>query len=188
MCEPRVVRNLNPERKVFEMQPTLVGELLKLKPLQPEDYAELYAAASDPKIWEQHPNSDRYKKEVFQGYFDGAIASGGAFAVVSNASGKIIGSTRYHGYNEANSEVEIGWTFLTTEHWGGSYNREMKKLMLDHAFKFVDNVLFYIGPNNARSRKAVEKIGAEYVGTQLRFGNESVVYRLTRAAWAAQSF
>ena len=92
---------------MFELQPKLVGELLTLKPLQLEDYSELYAAASDPKIWEQHPNSDRYKKEVFQGYFDGAIASGGAFAVVSNASGKIIGSSRYHGYNEANSRTGV---------------------------------------------------------------------------------
>lgn len=165
---------------MFELQPTLTGELLHLRPLKPEDYTALYAAASDPKIWEQHPNSDRYKKDVFQGYFDGAIASGGALVIVDRATDQIIGSSRYYGYDEKASQVEIGWTFLTTPYWGGKYNRELKSLMLDHAFKFVDNVLFFIGPQNTRSRKAVEKIGATYIGTQDRFGSESVVYRLTK--------
>lgn len=165
---------------MFELQPTLTGELLHLRPLKPEDYSTLYTAASDPKIWEQHPNSDRYKKDVFQGYFDGAIASGGALVIVDRVTDQIIGSSRYYGYDEKASQVEIGWTFLTTPYWGGKYNRELKSLMLDHAFKFVDNVLFFIGPQNTRSRKAVEKIGATYIGTHDRFGSESVVYRLTK--------
>ena len=166
---------------MFELQPTLVGELLELRPLRAEDYSALYAAASDPKIWEQHPSSDRYKEEVFKGYFDSAIESGGALVVIDAATNKIIGSSRYYGLNTSTSEIEIGWTFLTAAYWGGKYNGELKKLMLDHAFKYVDHVLFFIGPNNTRSRKAVEKLGAVYVDTRPRFGSESVVYRLTRS-------
>jgi len=154
---------------VFDLQPTLTGELLELRPLQPEDFEVLFAAASDPLIWEQHPESDRYKREVFQKYFDGAIESRGAFAITDRESGRIIGSSRYVKVVAAAvaggspSEVEIGWTFLERAFWGGRYNRELKKLMLDHAFRFVDRVVFVVGENNLRSQKALEKIGARFL-------------------------
>lgn len=166
---------------MFELQPHLSGQLLKLRPLRLDDYSSLFAAASDPLIWEQHPNSDRYKEEVFKGYFDGAIESGGALVVLDAATDEVIGSSRYYGLDEAASEIEIGWTFMTTKYWGGTYNRELKKLMLDHAFKYVDHVLFFVGVNNKRSRKAVEKIGGVYIETRSRFGGESAVYRLSKA-------
>ncbi len=169
---------------MFELQPTLTGKLIKLRPLQLEDYAALYQAASDPAIWEQHPNSDRYKEDVFKTYFDSAIESGGALVVLDAVTNEVIGSSRYYGLDKKVSEIEIGWTFLTTKYWGGTYNRELKKLMMDHAFKYVDHVLFFVGPNNLRSRKAVEKIGAVYVDTRSRFGGESVVYRLSKANYA----
>src|SRR5688572_25348448 len=103
----------------FELQPTLRGKLLELRPLRAEDFDALFAAASDPLIWEQHPESDRYTEEKFRRYFDGAMLSGGAFAVIDAASGAVIGSSRYHGYDPEASEIEIGWTFLTREYWGG---------------------------------------------------------------------
>lgn len=165
---------------MFDLQPDLKGELLRLRPLQPQDYAALYRAASDPKIWEQHPNSDRYKEDVFKGYFDGAIECGGALAILDAKTDEIIGSSRYYGLNYESSEIEIGWTFLATKYWGGTYNRELKNLMLAHAFQYVDHVLFFVGPNNLRSRKAVEKLGAVYVDTRSRFGGDSVVYRLSK--------
>jgi len=59
--------------------------------------------------------------------------------------------------------VEIGWTFLERAFWGGTYNREMKSLMLDHAFKFVDRVVFVVGENNLRSQRALQKIGARFL-------------------------
>lgn len=166
---------------MFDLQPTLTGKLLKLRPLRPEDYDALYRAASDPLIWEQHPSFDRYKEEVFKGYFDSAIDSGGALIILDARTDEVIGSSRYYGLDENSSEIEIGWTFLTTKYWGGTYNRELKSLMLDHAFKYVDHVLFFVGPNNRRSRKAVEKLGAVYVDTRSRFGAESVVYRLSKS-------
>jgi len=163
----------------FELQPTLEGELITLRPLRPDDFDALFAVASDPLIWEQHPASDRYKEDVFREFFREALASGGAFVVVDAKDGRIIGSSRYFGYNREASEIEIGWTFLARQYWGGRYNKEMKELMLRHAFRFVDNVIFIVGPQNARSRRAVEKIGGILSGETSRGGRDSVVYRIT---------
>jgi RimJ/RimL family protein N-acetyltransferase len=158
----------------FDLQPQLRGELIELRPLAPEDWDDLFAVASDPLIWEQHPESDRYKEDVFKVFFKDALESGGAFVVIDTETKRIIGSTRFHGYDPEKSEVEIGWTFLARKYWGGRYNREMKQLMLAHAFQFVENVLFYIGENNIRSQKATEKIGAIKNGMVKKvYGNRS---------------
>src|SRR5437660_8362932 len=143
----------------FDLQPHLTGKLIELRPLTPEDWDELFAVASDPLIWEQHPESDRYKEEVFKIFFREALESGGAFVVIDKKTQQIIGSTRFYGHDPDKSEIEIGWTFLARKYWGGRYNREMKQLMLAHAFKFVENVVFYVGEKNIRSQKATEKIG-----------------------------
>jgi RimJ/RimL family protein N-acetyltransferase len=148
----------------FDLQPTLRGRLIELRPLRPDDFDALFAAANDPLIWEQHPEPDRYKREVFQRFFDGAMESKGAFVVIDLKSGRIIGSSRYWDYNRDRSEIEIGWTFLEREFWGGAYNSELKSLMLDHAFRFVERVLFRVGENNFRSQKALKKIGARLRG------------------------
>ena len=156
----------------FDLQPHLRGELIELRPLAPDDWDELFAVASDSLIWEQHPESDRYKEEVFRIFFKEARESGGAFVVIDKKTQQIIGSTRFYGYNPKKSEIEIGWTFLALKYWGGRYNREMKELLLDHAFKFVENVVFYVGQQNFRSQKAMEKIGAIKLGMATRtYGN-----------------
>jgi len=156
----------------FDLQPHLTGELLELRPLAPNDWDDLFAAASDPLIWEQHPEPDRYKKNVFRVFFQGALESGGAFVIIDRKTQQIIGSTRFYGYDPEKSEIEIGWTFLARKYWGGRYNAEMKRLLLNHAFKFVENVVFFIGENNVRSQKAIEKVGAIRVGTATRaYGN-----------------
>jgi len=167
----------------FDLQPALKGKLLALRPLRPEDFQDLYAVASDPLIWEQHPRSDRYQEEVFRKFFADAIDSRGALIAIDLQDGRVIGSSRFHGYYPEKSEIEIGFTFLARSHWGGTYNREMKQLMMEHAFQFVENVIFVIGPRNFRSRKAVEKIGGVLIGTKPDAnGRESVVYRITRNA------
>ncbi len=147
----------------FDLQPTLRGTLVELRPLAPDDFDALFKAAGDPLIWEQHPETDRYTLTVFRRYFDGAIASGGAFAILDRASWRIIGSSRYCNLKTAEREVEIGWTFLERAYWGGSYNREVKALMLEHAFRFVDRVVFVVGESNIRSQRALEKIGARFL-------------------------
>ena len=167
----------------FDLQPTLKGELLDLRPLRPEDFQTLYAVASDPLIWQQHPVSDRYTETVFAGFFREALESGGALIAADRRDGRVIGSSRFHGYNEENSEIEIGWTFLARSYWGGRYNKEMKQLMLGHAFRFVHNVVFLVGPHNVRSQKAMEKIGGVRVESRFdRDGRESFVYRITAPA------
>ncbi len=144
----------------FDYQPTLQGARVTARPIAPTDWPSLLAAASDPAIWEQHPESNRYKPDVFRRYFDGAIQSGAALAFVDRNSGNVIGSSRYHGLDPAKREIEIGWTFLARDYWGGSHNAEIKQLMLDHAFKFVETVVFWVGETNLRSRRAMEKLGA----------------------------
>ena len=168
----------------FDPQPILRGEILELRPLRADDFQALYGVASDPLIWEQHPNSDRYREDVFREFFREAIESGGALVAVDLKDGRVVGSSRFHGHDAAKSEVEIGWTFLARSHWGGRYNGEMKRLMLEHAFKFVDNVVFLVGPQNMRSRRAMEKIGGVLVGSRPNgAGRESVVYRITASTF-----
>ncbi|MGA9645427.1 MAG: GNAT family N-acetyltransferase [Candidatus Korobacteraceae bacterium] len=164
----------------FDLQPVLKGEILELRPLRPADFHDLYAVASDPLIWEQHPVKDRYKEEVFREFFREALESGGALVAIDSKDGQVIGSSRFHAYNEEKSEIEIGWTFLASSHWGGIYNGEMKQLMLRHAFRFVSSVIFLVGPQNFRSQRALEKLGGVRVGSRPDGGGrDSLVYQIT---------
>lgn len=176
-------------RMPFDLQPILKGRLLELRPLRADDFQDLYGVAADPLIWEQHPAKDRYKAEVFGVFFHDALVSGGALIAVDMQDRKVIGSSRFHGYNEEKDEIEIGWTFLARSYWGGLYNGEMKQLMLRHAFRFVDNVIFLVGPENFRSRNAVEKIGAIRVGSRPDAGGRiSFVYQITALTFAQHGF
>ena len=142
-----------------DFQPTLTGPTVIVRPVTAADWAELFAAGSDPEIWKVHPSPDRYTEPAFRQYFDGAVASNMAFVFVDRSTGRLIGSSRYHGHDTGRSEIEIGWTFVVRSHWGGATNREVKRLMLDHAFTFVDTVIFWVGENNWRSQGAMTKIG-----------------------------
>ena len=130
-----------------------------VRPVSADDWPELFAAGSDPEIWKLHPRSSRYTEPEFRDYFNSAVASKMAFVFVDRSTQELIGSSRYHGYDAARSEVEIGWTFIVRSHWGGQTNREVKRLMLDHAFSFVDTVIFWVGEKNWRSQGAMTKIG-----------------------------
>lgn len=148
----------------FNSQPeNLQNELIKLVPLQVNDFEELYQVASDELIWEQHPNKMRYERAVFQNYFEGAIQSKGAFFIRDSSSNQPIGSTRFYDYDQNDSSVLIGYTFIGRQFWGKGYNKALKKVMLDYAFQFVNKVYFHIGAQNIRSQKAIEKIGAAKV-------------------------
>ena len=167
---------------MFDKQPTLIGTLVALRPLQPSDYDALSAVARDPLIWEQHPESTRYQPHVFRAFFDEAIASGGALLATDARTGEVIGSSRFHGYDEARSEVEIGWTVLARTHWGGRYNGEMKRLMLDHAFRYVRRVTFLVGIDNVRSQRAVERIGGVRAGQRVdSAGRVGLIFEIVRS-------
>ncbi|RLU01795.1 GNAT family N-acetyltransferase [Ketobacter sp.] len=167
------------------LQPRLIGKTVSLFPLQASHFEELYAAASDPLIWIGHPRTDRYQREVFSKLFEDSINSKGALIVVQNDTGRVIGSSRYYEFNPEQSEVCIGYSFLVRDCWGGAVNKEVKQLLLDHAFTRVSTVWFHVDVNNVRSRKAMAKIGAvqSHIGTKL-FGGQAydyVFYKMERA-------
>lgn len=147
----------------MNIQATLENENVKLVPLNPNDFEELFSVASDPEIWEQHPNKDRYQREVFDKFFQGAIESIGAFKIMDKSSNEVAGSTRFYDYNPKENSIFIGYTFYATKFWGSKLNPQVKKLMLDYIFQFVDKVNFHVGKDNIRSQKAMEKLGAKKV-------------------------
>jgi RimJ/RimL family protein N-acetyltransferase len=166
----------------MNLQPTLEGDLIILRPLRENDFEALYEVAKDPLIWEQHPENNRHEKKVFEKYFLESLESGGSLIVIDSKNNKVIGSSRYNGYSADKEEVEIGWTFLARSYWGGTYNKEMKQLMLEHAFKYVNNVIFLVGIHNIRSKQAVIKIGGVLIGTSPDdTGNESFVYQIAKS-------
>ena len=144
----------------FDIQPKhLQNELIKLVPLHENDFEELYEVASDPLVWEQHPNKLRYQRAVFQNFFQGAIESKGAFFVRDAETDEAIGSSRFYDYNEDDNSILIGYTFIGRKYWGNGYNKALKELMMDYAFQYVDTIYFHIGANNIRSQRTMEKIG-----------------------------
>lgn len=168
----------------FDLQPVLRGDLVELRPLRAEDHDALFAVASDPLIWEQHPVKTRSEPAGFRAFFDESLASGGALLASDAVTRRVIGSSRFHGYNAELNEVEIGWTFLARSHWGGVYNGQMKDLMLRHAFKFVERVVFIIGEHNIRSQRAVEKIGGTRAGWRKDTkGEDRLVFALSAAGY-----
>ena len=142
-----------------DRQPVLTGELVEIRPSTPEDWGALYAVASDPLIWEVHPAHDRWQEPVFRAYFDCGIACGGALTILDPATGAVIGSSRYDNWVPERDEIEIGWTYIARAYWGGTYNREIKRLMLGHIHRYVGTVVFTVGEGNVRSRGAMTKIG-----------------------------
>ncbi|MGC4035785.1 MAG: GNAT family N-acetyltransferase [Chitinophagaceae bacterium] len=172
----------------FNTQPLLENESIILYPLKEDDFESLYAAASDPKVWEQHPNKDRWKKEVFRVFFDGAIASKGAFKIVDKSNSQVIGSTRIYDYNEKENSAIIGYTFYATAYWGKGVNPAVKALMLNYLFQYVSRVIFHIGANNIRSQIAIGRIGAKKIGEEdIAYVGESsklnFVYAIDKEEW-----
>jgi RimJ/RimL family protein N-acetyltransferase len=172
----------------FNLQPTLENKLVKLIPLKEEDLEALYEAASDPLIWEQHPDKYRYKREVFEKFFRGAMESQGAFLILDQNSGEVIGSSRYYDLDNDKKSIAIGYTFLARKYWGTTYNRAMKNLMLGHAFKFVDTIIFHIGAKNIRSQKAIEKLNARKASEiEINFPGEderlNFIYEIDKNTW-----
>lgn len=174
------------DRRVLDLQPTLTGRLVSLRPLRADDHDALRAVAADPEIWAQHPAKERATPAGFRTFFDEAMASGGALLAEDARTGEVVGSSRYRFHDDLNA-LEIGWTFLARSRWGGEWNGEMKALMLEHAFRFVDRVILLVAPENRRSRRAVEKIGGVEEGTRTDSrGGQSVCYVVGRkGAWEA---
>jgi RimJ/RimL family protein N-acetyltransferase/SAM-dependent methyltransferase len=174
----------------FDLRPTnLKNELITLVPLSPHDFESLYAVASDPLVWEQHPTKNRYQRDVFEKFFEGAIESKGAFLVLDTKTNEVIGSSRFYDPDEKAGSVHIGYTFLGRAFWGKGYNQALKIIMINHAFKFVNKILFQIGTGNIRSQKAIAKFGAIKIGeAEVTYSgepnaNNNYLYEITRESW-----
>ena len=175
----------------LNLQPTLVGDTITLRPLAASDFEALYQAAADPKIWAQHPDTRRYRRDVFEErFFRPGLECAGTLVVVANESGDLIGSSRFYEWEPEQREISVGYTFLARSHWGGPTNAEMKRLMLTHAATAADWAWFHIGEANLRSRRAVEKLGAELVRSENREleGRPFVqlYYRLPLSGWRSK--
>ena len=172
----------------MNLQPTLENELVILRPLKESDFDALYVIAKDPLIWEQHPCKDRYTTNGYKDFFEESIDSGGALIVTDKSTNKVIGSSRFKHIENVQNAIEIGWSFLSREYWGGKYNKSVKKLMIDYAFRFMEDIIFYIGANNIRSQKAVEKIGGQRIVDPkfkhlIKVGDTDWTYRINRNDW-----
>ncbi len=175
----------------MDRQPVLDGERLVLRPLLEDDWGALFAVASDREIWAVHPSHDRWQEPVFREFFDDALAKGGALAIVDKSTGAVIGSSRFQfcDREEEDGALEIGWSFIARSYWGKGYNSEFKRLMLEHAFRHVDRVVFRVGADNVIWRKARATSGGRLTGTTYfedRAGRpvEHVVFEITRESFA----
>jgi RimJ/RimL family protein N-acetyltransferase len=173
---------------LFNIPSRIEFENVMLRPLNEDDFEDLYQAASDPLIWEQHPNKERYQRPVFEIYFKGAMESKSAFLVSNAVTGKIIGCSRFYDFDAINKTISIGYTFLSRDCWGKSFNKSLKTGMLNHAFQFVDAVIFHVGHKNIRSQKAMEKLGAIITGEEEMsyYGeppNSNFIYRIEKKNW-----
>jgi len=178
--------------KEFDVQPTLEKEIIRIRPLKHNDFETLYTIASDPLIWEQHPNRDRYKREVFEVFFEGAMESGGAFLVIDNQTNMPIGSTRYYGIDTNDSAITIGYTFLAKDHWGGKYNKALKTLMINNAFTCFNKVMLHIGACNIRSQKSIERLGARKIDEiEIAYygepGKLNFIYQIDKDRWEKET-
>jgi N-acetyltransferase len=175
----------------MDLQPLLHNDRVTLQPLQPDDFERLYAVAADPQIWIQHPTPTRYQRAVFENYFAGAVASGGALLIFASADQTLIGSTRYYDLDLAQRSVKIGYTFFSCASWGRGFNPACKQLLLDHAFEALDTVRFEVGSGNLRSRVAMTRLGARLIGESAvayhgEASNPNVVFEISRADWLAR--
>jgi RimJ/RimL family protein N-acetyltransferase len=166
----------------------LENDIIQIVPLNESDFEKLYSIAKDPLIWQQHPNPDRYKQEVFEVYFKGAIESKSAFLVLDKKQNIPIGSSRFYDLNLERKSLSIGYTFIARSHWGGKYNTALKTIMLNYAFQFVDNVIFHIGANNIRSQTSIQRLGAKKIGEELMsyYGEEkklNYLYQIEKKDW-----
>ena len=173
---------------MISIQPQLENDLVILEPLNQNDFENLYAAAADPKVWEQHPNKNRYKREVFQTFFDGAIESKGAFKIIFKETNQVIGSSRFYDYDENDASIIVGYTFYSTDSWGKGINPSVKKLMFDYIFQFVDKIYLHVGANNIRSQIAVQRLDCTKIQEELvaYYGEEpklNFVYEMTKENW-----
>lgn len=174
--------------KTFSLQEKLENDKVLLLPLKEMDFDAVYKPASQPEVWNQHPNKERWKRPVFENFFKGAIASGGAYKIIDKKNKEVIGCTRFYDYEPKDSSIYIGYTYFGKDFWGQGFNKATKSAMLDYIFQYVDQVKLHIGAENQRSQRSIEKIGAIKIAEEpVAYFGESTklnfLYLITKKDW-----
>ena len=154
----------------MNLQPSLTGKKIGLRPLQESDASALVEAASDGQLWNliytvvpSKETVDEYIAIAIKGREAGTVIP---FVIEDLLSGKIIGSTRFWKVDTKNRKLEIGHTWYSQSYQRTYANTEAKFLLLQYAFeelKFV-RVQFTTDELNQKSRDAILRIGAKQEG------------------------
>ena len=183
---------------IFDPQPiVLQGIHVRLEPIELRHAADLYEAGNDESIWRYKwvpmPQSldevRRWTEDVTQSMANGNEI---AYAIVSKADQRAIGSTRYLNISPAHRTLEIGWTWIGTEYQRTVVNTECKYLLLGHAFEQLGavRVQFKTDARNEQSQRAIERLGAVKEGvlrkshtTHTGYIRDSVYYSIIDDEW-----
>jgi RimJ/RimL family protein N-acetyltransferase len=173
----------------------LEGHGVRLEPLTDKHVDALNQAAGDGRLWELWftavPVPEKmgdYIADALKGQRDGHMLPW----IVRDASGAVIGSTRYHDIVPAVDRVEIGYTWYAQSRWRTSVNTSCKLLLLTHAFDTLQCKVVGLRTDNFnfRSQRAIEALGAKKDGVirhhaARRDGTvrDSVMYSILAAEW-----
>ena len=174
----------------------LVGQKVKIRPMEQDDLIELYNAGNSADIWTYMPMSvqslDDMKRLIDNALKAREQGTEFPFVIIAKDSQKIVGSTRFLDISTANRSLEIGWTWLSPAVWRTSINTESKYLLLRHCFETLGTIRVQIKTDgrNQRSQKAIERLGAVREGVLRRhrimydgFVRDSVYYSIIDQEW-----
>jgi RimJ/RimL family protein N-acetyltransferase len=175
---------------------TLTGAHLRLEPMRALHAQALLEAGRDDAIWTWMPakpatpeKMERWLEKAMEAESQGREYP---FVVVRLEDNRVIGSTRYLDVQEADRNVEIGWTWYAPDAWGGVVNPEAKYLLMRHAFDDwrAIRVALKTDINNLHSQGAIKKLGARYEGTlrnqRIRLDGsyrDTVVFSVIESEW-----
>lgn len=177
--------------------PTLKGERVTLEPLSRDHVPALQDAVRDGELWTLWYASVP-APEAVTAYVDKALAlreAGQAIPfVVRDASGAVVGSTRFGNIEAEHRRVQIGWTWYAKRAQRTGLNTEAKALLLAHAFEVMGcgRVEFFTHFMNHASRTAIARLGAKEEGilrNHMRMPDgswrDTVVFSVIDAEWPA---
>lgn len=174
----------------------LVGQRVKIRPMEEYDVQELFDTGSSSDIWAYMP-IDVQSLDDMKHLVDGALQARERgtefpFVIVDQESGKIVGSTRFLDISIANRNLEIGWTWLSPTVWRTQINTECKYLLLKYCFETLGTIRVQLKTDgrNVRSQRAIERLGAVKEGVLRRhrivydgYVRDSVYYSVLDQEW-----
>lgn len=167
-----------------------------LVPLGLEHEAGLAAAAADGELWNLRITSVPEPGDT-RAYIETALQMREAghrfaFAVIDEASGRVLGTTSYHDIVPAIHRVEIGYTWYAKSVQRSHVNSSCKLMLMSHAFDTLGCALVGWRTDNFNfaSQRAIERLGARKDGVLRhhllrRDGTvrDTVMYSLRAGEW-----